>query len=113
MNIQSTYLVGLAVTLMVSLGVVLYLRRPLQQLLVDLCGSVERAGFWSTNSHILLILVPLMFAMVYRPSTAARQQGELAILLGSQLFLALLGLIGTILAQSLIINLFIPRASQR
>jgi len=37
----------------------LYLRSPLQLILTDLCGTVERRRFWTAFSNITLFLVPL------------------------------------------------------
>src|SRR5712691_10475000 len=51
----------------VSLIVVAYLRRPLKAILADLCGTAERARFWSAFSNVTLVLVPLIFVMQYRP----------------------------------------------
>ncbi len=46
MSPVAVYLAAVALTLVASVLVVLLLRRPLQLLLIDLCGTATRAGFW-------------------------------------------------------------------
>src|SRR5256885_16067542 len=59
---------GLAAT--VSIGAVAYLRNALRSLLIELCGTAERANFWLAFSNVTLVLVPLIFALAYEPETA-------------------------------------------
>ena len=61
------FLTGLAATLVTSLAIVAYLRVPLHSILVELCGTRERAAFWVAFSNVTLALLPLMFAMEYTP----------------------------------------------
>ena len=42
MNVSLLFLSGLAVTAMMSFGVVFYLQRPLRKLLGELCGNDDR-----------------------------------------------------------------------
>lgn len=42
MSAATVFLMGLAIALASALVVVMYLRRPLKTILVDLCGTVER-----------------------------------------------------------------------
>jgi hypothetical protein len=52
MNMVIVFLVGLAVTMGVVLVALLYLRNPLQTILADLCGSTDRARFWTAFSNV-------------------------------------------------------------
>ena len=61
------FLLGLGLTVAMSLAVVVYLRPHLQTILVDLCATAERAGFWTAFSSVILVLVPALFALHYRP----------------------------------------------
>ena len=67
MNSIVSFLVEVTLTLIVFSLVVAYLRPFLRRILVDLCGTEERAQFWMTFSNILLIGLPLIFALSYRP----------------------------------------------
>src|SRR4026207_496012 len=70
MNTIGLYFVQIAVTLVTCCVVVIYLRRSLWRILVDLCRTEERARFWLTLSTILLIGLPLILGMGYSPETA-------------------------------------------
>ncbi len=67
MNSIGTFLLGLGLTLLAAGAVVVCLRRSLRRILVDLCGTEARGDFWTAFSVVLLILVPLIFAMTQRP----------------------------------------------
>jgi len=71
MNAEMVFLVGLAATMGVVLVALLYLRNPLQILLTDLCGTPDRARFWTAFSTITLFLVPL--ALDHQPDLNANQ----------------------------------------
>lgn len=44
-----------------------YLRLYLKRVLVDLCMTEERAQFWAAFSNILLIGLPIIIALRFRP----------------------------------------------
>ena len=67
MNIFWIYLLQIAITAAISVGIVAYFRPHLHRVLVDLCGTPERAQFWVVFSSILLVGVPLIFGMGYNP----------------------------------------------
>ena len=67
MTAVTVFLADVGIASGVSLLVVAYLRRPLKAVLADLCGTVERAKFWSAFSNATLVLVPLIFVLQYRP----------------------------------------------
>ena len=106
MNAVLTFLAGVIITVASALLVVLYLRGPLTGILVDLCGAAERARFWAAFSNITLTLVPVIFALSYRPGS-----GSLASLvfdLCTQLALALIGLVCSVVVLGLVLKAFIP-----
>jgi len=55
MNTIGIYLLQIIVTLVISLAVVIYFRPYLERILVDLCGTQDRAQFWVVFSSILLM----------------------------------------------------------
>lgn len=101
------YASGAGLTLFVSLGVVIYLRPHLHVLLAELCGTAERANFWTAFSNITLTLTPLIFALHSEPEESVRVAAALA--LGTQLKHALIGLLLSVLVLGMILAMFIPR----
>jgi len=79
MSAATTFWIGLTITLASALVVVMYLRRPFKAILVDLCGTVERAEFCLAFSNVTLTLVLVIFALNYRP-----ENQPLAFAIGSQ-----------------------------
>lgn len=67
MNTIVSFLVQLIITFLIVYLIVRYLRPYLRKVLVDLCGTEERAQFWTAFSNILLIGMPLIFALNYTP----------------------------------------------
>ena len=98
---------GTALTVIASWIAVLYLREQLHIILTDLCGIESRARFWTAFTTINLMLVPLIFALAYRPEP--KDAASLAYLLGAQLHDALFGLFVALLVVGVILSLFIVR----
>lgn len=74
MNTIFVYFVEVVITLMVCCSVVLYLRKSMRRILVDLCRTEERAQFWMVFASILLVGLPLIFGMGYHPVTAEAEK---------------------------------------
>ncbi len=92
-----SFLIEVAVTLAACLLITGYLRPFLKRILTDLCGTEERAQFWTAFSNILLIGLPLIIALKYKPEAAGVEPltfeviGRLSTNLGGYLF-ALVGI---------------------
>jgi uncharacterized membrane protein YhaH (DUF805 family) len=96
-----------SLTLLTCLAFVFYLKAPLRAILVELCGTRERADFWAALSHAALVLVPLIFAMQYIPEAGP---GTVAVVqLATQLKWALIGLAAAVAVIALVLSRFIPR----
>ncbi len=67
MNDITAFGIDLALTLLACFVLTAYLSAPLFRVLVDLCGTEERARFWLTFSKVLLIGIPAVTALSYRP----------------------------------------------
>ena len=67
MNATTVFALGSLATLAIGAAVVLYLRRPLRNILVELCGNEERAEFWTAFSAVVVGVVPVIFAMACHP----------------------------------------------
>lgn len=107
MNITQIFLAGAGTTVVITLAAVVYLRPHLRRILVDLCGTEERAGFWTALSNVTLMLTPLIFAMQYRPATGPETSAALEV--GVELKWALIGLVTSVLVLGLVLSMFIPR----
>ena len=103
------FLMGLAATLVTSLAIVAYLRVPLHSILVELCGTGERAAFWVAFSNVTLALLPLIFAMAYAPELKGRNPAVLEV--AAQLRWALAGLLGAVVVLGWVLSRFIRRQS--
>lgn len=92
-----SFLIEVTLTLILSALLVGYLRPFLKKLLVDLCGTEDRAQFWIAFTNILLIGMPMIFALHYRPEARNAEElfFEIAGKLSSNLGGLLLALIGT------------------
>jgi hypothetical protein len=118
MNPSIVFVAGLAITLVSAFLVVLYLHSRLDPILVDLCGTLERARFWTSFSNVTLILVPMIRALGYRPGECLLPASVMQ--LADQLEQALIGLVGTVLALGFVLTIFIrsgvpqkPRAPEK
>ncbi len=109
MNSGTSFLVGIGITLATSLLIVFYLRSRLTKILVDLCGTEHRAGFWTALSNVTLVLVLLIFALFSRPEVRDSQVSYSDV--SGQLMWAFLGLILTLLVLAYVISQFISRSS--
>ena len=101
-----TFLLGLALTIVACLAVVLYLKRHLQRILLDLCGTQDRAAFWTAFSNVTLFLVPVIFAMHLRPQPGKELSSFFQ--LSQQLKFALIGLVSAVIVLGWVISRFLP-----
>lgn len=105
-NTSMLFLYGLLVTMLASLGVVVYLHKPLHKLLVELCGNDRRAEFWTAFSVVTVGAVPVIFALACRPSADRPALIEIAY----QLEWGLIGMVLSVLLLGWILGRFILRA---
>jgi hypothetical protein len=97
MNPILTFSLEVILTIFSALLVVGYIRPHLHRILVDLCGTEERAQFWTVFSNILLIGFPALIAFTYQPE-AQTPEGlffEMISRLSGNLIGLLIALIGT------------------
>jgi hypothetical protein len=62
-----SYAIDLALTLLIAALLTFALRNALSRVLLDLCGTQERAHFWTLFSMIMLICMPLVIGLGYAP----------------------------------------------
>ena len=73
MNSILAFVIEVALTVVSAVLLAGYLRPFLRKVLVDLCGTEERAQFWTAFSNILLIGLPVIFALGYRPEARSAE----------------------------------------
>jgi hypothetical protein len=107
MNAVMVFLVGLAATMCVVIVALLYLRKPLQILLTDLCGTTDRSRFWTAFSNITLFLVPLGIALDHQPDANVKQAAIFEI--SGQIECATIGFVVSIVVMGIVLSTFISR----
>jgi hypothetical protein len=108
MNPVTAFVAGLVATVGVVFLVLFYLRNPLQIILTDLCGTAERARFWTAFSNITLFLVPFVLALDHRPAPNGIQSSVFAI--SDQIESAVKGLIVSTVILGIILSWHITRS---
>lgn len=102
------FLAGLTMTMGVVFLVLLYLRSPLQAILTDLCGTADRARFWTAFSNITLFLVPFVLALDHRPAPNEIKSSVFAIT--DQIESAVNGLIVSTVILGIVLSWHISRS---
>jgi len=74
MNTFLSFAIELGLTLLVCVLVTGYLRPHLKRVLLDLCQTEERAQFWTAFTNILLIGLPLLIALGFKPEAQASEE---------------------------------------
>ena len=101
------FLVDVGLVAVLSVGLVAYVKTHLNSLLIELCGTAERASFWLAFSNVALVLVPLIFALDYKPELGPERTAIFE--MATQLKYALVGFVITLCSLALILFRFIPR----
>lgn len=109
MTTSMLFVLGLGLTLIMALAIVTYLRPQLHKMLVELCGTQERAAFWVSFTNVTITLVPLIFAMQCIPALKAGTPPVFE--LATQLKWALAGLLTAVLILGWILSRFIRRGA--
>jgi hypothetical protein len=109
MNAVVVFLLGLASTMGVVLVALLYLRNPLQIILTDLCGTTDRARFWTAFSNITLFLVPLVIALDHQPDAYVKQAAIFEI--SGQMEYATIGFVVSVVVMGVLLSTYISRVN--
>jgi hypothetical protein len=107
MSPMAVFASDLTLTVLVCAGIVLYVAKHLRSLLIELCGTAERANFWLAFSNVSLVLVPLIFALDCKPEFGPDRL--VAFEMAAQLKYALIGFVATLASLAVILLWFIPR----
>ncbi|HUF00123.1 MAG TPA: hypothetical protein VMN99_12775 [Anaerolineales bacterium] len=110
MNTIFSFVIEVLLTVVISVLLVGYLRPFLRRILTDLCGTEDRAQFWTAFSNILLIGMPVIFALNYRPE--ARNTEQLFFEVAGKLSGNLGGLLLALMGVGMIVSFFALVASR-
>lgn len=66
--------IEVGLTVLVCASITGYLRPSLKSILVELCKTEERARFWAVFSDILLIGLPFIIALGFRPEASTLEE---------------------------------------
>lgn len=107
MNEITIFLTGIGITVLTCFLIVIYFKPHLKKILLELNGDKERpANFWVAYTTIILMLVPLIFAIWIVPSN---RDESVFFQISNQLKWALMGLVTSLVIIGIIIIRFVPR----
>ena len=104
MNSIAFFLLEVVLTFAICGAIFIALRPYLRKILIDLCGTEERAQFWTIFSSILLVGFPLLIALTFQPQGATAE--ELFFEIARRLSGNLLGFMFTLVGVGLIVSFF-------
>lgn len=113
MNTIFAFLLEVIITCAICVLTFRYLRPLLNRVLIDLCGTEERAQFWTVFSSIILIGLPLLFDLMYHPE--AQKAEELFFELTRRISGNLIGFMFALVGIGFIVSFFAlvaPRAKE-
>ncbi len=91
MNTLTLFTLEIAISLSISLAVILLLRPLLIDVLTETCRTEKRAAFWTMFTQLMLYLAPLLIVVYFAP-TAVTSDNSLVLALKETLFCTLLGI---------------------
>ena len=104
MNTIVFFILEVTLTLAISILVFRYMRPFLIRILIDLCGTEERAQFWTVFSNIILVGLPLLISLTYQPE--ASQAEEIFFEITHRISGNMLGFLFSLLGVGLIVSVF-------
>jgi len=109
MYIVTLFWIQIAVTLTIVALILRFLRSSLRRILIDLCGTEDRAQFWTTFTNIVLLSLPMISALGFPPTislenpliaTANQLKSNLTIFILGLVMIGVVLLFFTIVASS-------------
>ena len=113
MNTMFAFAVEVILTFIICALTFRILRTYLNRILIDLCGTEERAQFWTVFSNIVLVGFPLLISLMYQPQ--ALNTEELFFELTRRTSENLFGFMFALITIGFIVSifaLFAPRAKE-
>jgi hypothetical protein len=69
MTTLSVYFTGLGTSILITLLIIFYLRKPLADILLDLCRTEKRARFWVHITNLSFVLMTLLLTINQKPKS--------------------------------------------
>lgn len=104
MNTIISFLIQMLLTITLTTIIVSYIRPYLRKVLIDLCGTEERAQFWTVFSNVLLIGLPSILALNYKPQASTLE--ELFFEVASRLSGTLAGFLFGLVCVGIVVSVF-------
>src|SRR5947209_3056436 len=111
MTAISSFLAGIGIVCVVASSVAVYFQPRLGRLLGDLCGSSERAAFWTAFANVVVVLLPVICALRARPHGG--EGADLFFEISAQLQWGLIGLAVAVVAIGIVLSRSIAEAARR
>ena len=92
MQIIVFFLVGVVLSLIFSFTVIVVIRKSYREIVEELCGMPQRAGYWIRASEICLVVITVFAAITFHGYRGLEQSNNVA------LFWSLIGQMAYILA---------------
>ena len=73
MSHHTLYFISVAISILLGVGVSLFLRKSLFTLLVDICGTQDRARFWLHITILCYVLVAAAIGFAFQPDSISYQ----------------------------------------
>lgn len=102
---EVVFLTSLCATVLVSAVVILCLRKSLHALLVDLCGTEQRARFWVIYTRLVLVLMPVVAVLLARVNFVNDRSFLFGVM--DQILWGLIGMIVALLCTAMGLCVFI------
>ena len=64
------YFISIVISILAGIGISIAIRKPLYALLVDVCGTQERARFWLHITILSYLLVAAAIGLSFQPETS-------------------------------------------
>lgn len=106
MSPTAAFLADLALLALACTGMVAYVSKHLRVLLVELCGTADRANFWLAFSNVALVVVPLIFALNCNLEMGPGK--NIVFQMAGQLKYGLVGFVLTLTISAILLFRFIP-----
>jgi hypothetical protein len=104
MNTIISFLIQVLLTITLTALIVRYIRPYLRKVLIDLCGTEERAQFWTVFSNVVLIGLPGILALNYRPEAGTLE--ELFFEIAGRISGTLAGFLFALVCVGIVVSIF-------
>jgi len=81
-----------------------YLRPHLGRILVDVCGTEQRAQFWTVFANIILVGLPVIIGLGFRPEATTLEESVFEII--GRLSVVLAGFILALIVVGIVVGFF-------